>query len=130
MKIRVRSIFTKIVVWFTVTVVLSLVGFMATSVLLSERLSGRDPAIPRLHALLMDQARRAYEEGGQTRLATYLGRLKSFTETDYFLTNARGIDLVSGEDRSTLLAMRPMRPRAGPGSARPRRWRTSSGYPS
>jgi signal transduction histidine kinase len=112
MKIRVRSIFTKIVVWFTVTVVLSLVGFMATSVLLSERLSGRDPAIPRLHALLMDQARRAYEEGGQTRLATYLGRLKSFTETDYFLTNARGIDLVSGEDRSTLLAMRPMRPRA------------------
>ncbi len=27
MKIRVRSIFTKIVLWFVVTVVLSLVGF-------------------------------------------------------------------------------------------------------
>ena len=112
MKIRVRSIFTKIFVWFTVTVVLSLVGFVATSVLLSERLSGRDPAIPRLHAMLLDQARRAYEEGGRTGLAAYLRRLKSYTETDYFLTDPRGIDLVSGEDRSALLAMRSARPRA------------------
>ncbi len=62
MKIRIRSIFTKIVVWFIATVVLSLVGFVATSLLISERLSGRDPAIPRLHALIMDDARRAYEQ--------------------------------------------------------------------
>ena len=33
MKIRVRSIFTKIVVWAVATVVLSLVGFVVTSVL-------------------------------------------------------------------------------------------------
>ncbi|MGP0064446.1 MAG: sensor histidine kinase [Isosphaeraceae bacterium] len=111
MKIRVRSIFTKIVVWFSVTVVLSLVGFVATAVLLSERLSGRDPAIPRLHALLLDEARRAYEEGGPTRLASYLRRLKSYTEIDYYLTDSRGKDLVSGADRSAFLAMRSARPR-------------------
>ncbi len=114
MRIRVGSIFAKIVVWFTLTVVLSLVGFMATAVLLSERLSGRDrdPAIPRLHAMLLDEARRSYEEGGPTRLAAYLRRLKSYTETDYFLTDARGVDLVNGEDRSALLAMRSSRTRA------------------
>ncbi len=38
--------------------------------------------------------------------------MKSYTNTDYFLTDVQGIDLVSGEDRSALLAMRPSRPRA------------------
>ncbi len=117
MKIRVRSIFTKIVVWFTATVVLSVVGFVATSVLLSQRLSGRDLAIPRLHALLLDDARRAYEEGGPQRLTAYLDRVKSYTDSECYLTNARGIDLVSGEDRSALLARRTSR-------SRPRRSRT------
>jgi signal transduction histidine kinase len=112
MKFRVRSIFTKIVVWFTLTVGLSLVGFMVTAILLSERLSGRDPAIPRLHAILLDEARRAYEEGGSPRLAAYLRRLNSYTEIDYYLTDPQGIDLVDGEDRSALLAMRPARVRA------------------
>ena len=39
MKIRVGSIFTKIVVWFMATFVLSLVGYVATSMLLSARLA-------------------------------------------------------------------------------------------
>ena len=111
MKIRVQSIFTKIVVWFTVTGVLSLVGFFVTVFFLSERLSGRDPAIPRLHALILDEARQAYEEGGAPKLGAYMRRLSSYTKTDYYLTDAHGKDLVGGEDRSVLLAMRSPRPR-------------------
>ena len=42
MKFRIRSIFTKIVLWFVATVALSLVGLMGTSLLLSARLTGRD----------------------------------------------------------------------------------------
>jgi len=112
MTFRVRSIFTKIVVWFAATVVLSLIGFVATSIVLSERLSGRDMAIPRLQSLLLDDARRAYEEGGPARLRAYLDRLKSYTESESFLTDARGIDMASGADRSALLAMRSARSRA------------------
>src|SRR5262249_23351208 len=81
MKLRVRSIFTKIVVWFVATVTLSLVGYVATSVILSTRLAGRDGVIPRLHTLFLDDARRAYEEGGSARLAAYLHRLDAYTES-------------------------------------------------
>jgi two-component system sensor histidine kinase CpxA len=111
MRIRVRSIFTKIVVWFAVTVVLSLIGFVATSVLLSARLAGRDTMMPRLHTLFLDEARRAYEQGGSERLAESLARLDGFTESKHFLTGSDGIDLASGEDRSPLLARRVSRPR-------------------
>ena len=110
MKIRVRSIFTKIVVWFTATFVLSLVGYVATSMLLLARLADREPAMPRLHALFLDDARRAYEEGGPSRLGEYLARLDSYTEAEHFLVDARGVDLVSGEDRSGLLAQRIVAP--------------------
>ncbi len=90
MKIRVRSIFTKIVVWFTVTVVLSLVGFVTTSVLLSQQLLVRDPVFPRLQGLLLDDARRAFEEGGPPQLAAFLARLKSYTDSESYLTDAAG----------------------------------------
>jgi signal transduction histidine kinase len=111
MKIRVRSIFTKIVLWFTVTFVLSLVGYVATSMLLSARLADREPIMPRLNALFLDDSIRAYEEGGPTRLAEYLERLNSYTEGEHFLVDARGRDLVGGEDRSGLLAQRASRMR-------------------
>jgi two-component system sensor histidine kinase CpxA len=112
MKIRVRSIFTKIVVWFTATFILSLVGYVATSMLLSARLAARDPVNLRMHALFLDDARRAFEEGGSKRLGAYLHRLDSYIEAEHFLVDAQGLDLVSGEDRSSLLALRMTRPRA------------------
>jgi signal transduction histidine kinase len=111
MKIRVRSIFAQIVVWFAVTVVLSLVGFAATSMVLSARLSGRDAMLPRLHTLFLHDARHAFERGGSAGLAKYLERLGKYTESVHFLTDGGGIDLVSGEDRSALLARRSARPR-------------------
>ena len=103
MQIRVRSIFAKIVLWFVATVALSLVGYVTTSVLLSARISGRESFIPRFHALFLDDARRAFEEGGSARLDEYLKRLSEYSDAEYFLTDSRGKDLVSGEDRSDLL---------------------------
>jgi len=116
MKIRVRSIFTKVVLWFVVTVVLSLVGLLVTTVLLSGRFTGRDPTISRMSVLLLDDARRAYEEGGSPRLDVYLKRLNDYSASEFFLTDSRGTDLVTGEDRS---AMR----RRGPRPYRSRLWR-------
>ena len=100
MKIRVRSIFTKVVLWFVVTVVLSLVGLLVTTVLLSTRSMGRDTIMSRMSALLLDDARRSYEEGGSPRLDAYLRRLNAYSESEFFLTDSRGTDLVTGQDRS------------------------------
>jgi signal transduction histidine kinase len=106
MRIRVRSIFTKIVLWFTATFVLSLVGYVVTSMLLAERLAVREPMLPRLNTIFVDDARRAYEEGGPSRLSEYLARLNTYTEAEHVLVDDHGRDMVSGEDQSGLLAQR------------------------
>ena len=102
MKLRVRSIFAKIVVWFVATVALSLIGFLCTSILLSEQLTGRDSIAARVNTIFLDDARSAYEEGGASQLASYLERLDTHADSRHFLTDARGIDLITGEDRSEL----------------------------
>ena len=102
MRFRIRSIFSKIVLWFVVTVALSLIGFLGTSLLVSARLTGRETNFQRMNTLFLDDARRAYEEGGTVQLAAYLKRLDTYSESQHILTDIRGIDLVSGEDRSEL----------------------------
>lgn len=111
MTFRVRSIFSKIVLWFTATFILSLVGYIGTSMVLSARLADREPLLSRLGALLADDAVRAYDEGGSTALGDYLARLGSYTECQHFLVDAGGRDLVSGADRAGLLARRSTRSR-------------------
>ncbi len=76
MKIGVRSIFAKVVLWFVATVALSVVGYLATSLVLSARIFGRDAPMPRLTSLFVADARRAFEEGGPERLDAYLRRLE------------------------------------------------------
>ena len=102
MKLRVHSIFTKIVVWAVTTVLISLIGFVVTSALVSARIFGRNASPPRLNAMFLDDARRAFQEGGPRRLEAFLKKLNAYTDSEYFLTDGRGIDLLSGEDRSSL----------------------------
>jgi signal transduction histidine kinase len=101
MRFRVRSIFAKIVMWFSVMVAASLAGLIGTSYILVARFSNRD-TLPRLNALFLDDARRAFEEGGTNGLGSYLERLDAYSESQHFLTDCRGIDLVTGEDRSEM----------------------------
>ena len=109
MKLRITSIFTKIVLWFLVMVAISLVGLMATSLFLSARFTGRETNSTRLNTIFLDDARRAYEEGGRVELEAYLKRLDAYSGLEHFLTDGRGIDLISGEDRSDMRrARRPM----------------------
>ncbi len=97
-----RSIFAKIVYWFVATVALSLVGYVTTWMFLSARISGRESFNPRFPALFLDDARRALDTGGPARLNEYLKRLSEYSDAEYFLTDNRGKDLVTGEDRSAL----------------------------
>ncbi len=108
MKIRVRSIFAKIVVWAIATVVISLVGFVVTSAFVSVRISGRNANSPRMSMMFLDDARRAFQDGGARRLEAFLRRLNDHSDAEYFLTDGRGIDLVTGEDRSALRSTGPV----------------------
>jgi two-component system sensor histidine kinase CpxA len=123
MKITVRSIFPKVVLWFVATAALSLVGLLATSMLVRPRFSGRDTIMPRMSAFILDDARRAYEEGGSRQLDLYLKRLNTSSGIDHFLTDGSGTDLVTGEDRSAVRGRGPgprghpllwLLPRSGP----------------
>jgi two-component system sensor histidine kinase CpxA len=48
----------------------------------------------------VSEARHAYETGGRAALEEYFGRLDSFFPDAHSLVDERGIDLVSGKDRS------------------------------
>jgi signal transduction histidine kinase len=98
-----RSLFTKILLWFLATTLVSMAALLATSTVLLARF-GPDDFFAHTIALQIDDARRAYEEGGSIRLATYLHRLDAFYPVEHFLTDARGRDLLNGVDRSPLLA--------------------------
>jgi signal transduction histidine kinase len=99
----VRSLFTKILLWFVATTLVSLAALVATSTFLVARFGPHD-FFAQTIALQIDDARLAYEEGGPTRLSSYLHRLDTFYPVEHFLTDSRGRDLVSGIDRSPLLA--------------------------
>ena len=57
-------------------------------------------------ALELQQAQRAYEEGGPDRLAAYLAEVDAALQGQRFLTDGKGKDLVSGVDRSEMLIHR------------------------
>lgn len=113
-----KSLFAQILAWFLGTLVLCLVAFVATSLTLSMNAPGRPNFFPRISEYQLEDARRHYEEGGAEQLDTYLRRLGTFFPADYYLTDARGRDLVDGTDRSALLARahvpgRPPSPSSG-----------------
>jgi two-component system sensor histidine kinase CpxA len=98
-----RSIRTKILAWSFATLALSLAAFWAISHAVEPRgPSGRDPFWS-LIRFLEDDACRAYEEGGPAELARHLGRLDARLPGEHHLTDTRGIDLVSGVDRSAFV---------------------------
>ena len=43
-----------------------------------------------------------FRRGARKKLDAFLKRLNDHTEAEHFLTDGRGVDLVTGEDRSAL----------------------------
>jgi two-component system sensor histidine kinase CpxA len=57
-------------------------------------------------SLQLQQAQRAYEEGGPQRLAAYMAEVDATLPGQRFLTDSSGKDLVSGTDRSGVMVTR------------------------
>ena len=99
-----RSVYAKILLWSFATLVLSLVAFVGVSIMVSVHSAGHTDFFGQLHTLELEQARQAYEEGGQEKLGRYLDRVQRRLRGHHYLTDARGRDVMTGVDRAALLA--------------------------
>ena len=96
-----RSVYLRILVWFLGTVALSMLAFIFVSDYINYRSGGVRPG-PELTAMMFLESIRGYESGGSQGLATRLLQLRQFIPGEYYLTNAEGRDLVTGEDRELI----------------------------
>ncbi len=99
-----RSLFAKILVWSFGTMAVALVAFWLVSVYVTNRTARRGGFFGRARAMQMEDARAAYDAGGQQSLSAYLQRLEKYFPGEHYFTDASGKDLATGEDRSALLA--------------------------
>src|SRR5436190_20443283 len=99
-----RSVYTKILLWCFGVLVLSLAAFVAISIFVSFLVPGRNLFV-NTTVLQLEQATEAYETGGAKALAAYLARLDRIFHAGHFFVDTAGKDLVTGEDRSAMLAL-------------------------
>src|SRR6266404_4816000 len=97
-----RSVYAKILLWCFGVLVLSLAAFIAVSVYVSFLAPGKNLFL-NTTGLQLEGATEAYESGGPGQLSVYLGKLNRIFHVEHFLIDARGKDLVTGDDRSAML---------------------------
>lgn len=91
-----RSLFTKILLWFILTV---MVTFSVTYYVSSNFFRSRQPEFTRLNFELRE-ARQALEKDGQAGLERFLERYKEDAGVEGVLTDGEGRDLLTGRDWS------------------------------
>jgi signal transduction histidine kinase len=91
-----RTLFTKILLWFLLTVIIT---FTATFYISSIFVRSRQPEFSRL-TFELREARTDWETGGKAGLDRFYARFKDATGADGVLTDGNGHDVMSGRDWS------------------------------
>ncbi len=99
-----RSVYAKVVIWCFGTLFVSLIAFSFITTVVRFHLEGQGGIMPRIDAMVLDQARSAYETGGSPALEKYLASTRRFLTGRRYLVDANGKDLATAEDRSAMLA--------------------------
>ncbi len=99
-----RSLFAKILVWFLVTITVTSIALVIAAAMTFSAPRERHLPFSMLTHTQLSETRHAYETGGRDALAATMDRLHDGTETQGMLTDEDGIDLLTGEDRSELVA--------------------------
>jgi signal transduction histidine kinase len=94
-----RSLFVKILLWFWAALIINTIG----SALISGLSGPRPYLVSRLVAFQLEEARTAYEAGGQAGLEQFMRRFRRVFAGEGILTGASGHDLLTGADESGLL---------------------------
>ena len=99
-----NSLFAKILAWFWGTLAITLVGSAFISAISMNPTSSdaRSPGA-RLVRFHLEEAREAYETGGRPDLQAFLETLNRIYDAQGVLTDERGRDLLTNQDRSGLL---------------------------
>jgi len=101
-----KSLYLGVLLAMLITLSLSFLVFHAISNRLQQK--AIDPAFDRIDELELESARGALGAGGPTALSNYLARLnRVFGGSSHYLVDSRGIDQISGENRSALLPPPP-----------------------
>jgi two-component system sensor histidine kinase CpxA len=99
-----RSLFAKILLWFLGAMILTIAAVVFTTALTFATGEQRPPAFGGMIRIQIQSARQAYETGGAQALAQALDRFRTAAPGQHYFTDAKGRDLVTGQDRSKLLA--------------------------
>jgi signal transduction histidine kinase len=99
-----NTLFAKIVLWFSAWVAIAIIGSAFISAWeFRHNFSDRSAPAGQLVAFQLSQARTAYETGGPTGLRRFLDNVRRIYNARGILTDEKGIDLLTGRDRSALL---------------------------
>src|SRR4051812_25565095 len=98
-----KTLFGKTLLWFLGTGLLTMAAIMGAAALNFNSGGKRPGPFGMLLALQFAQAQEAYEAGGKAGLEKTMDRIHSVTHTGSFITDAKGRDLLTGEDRSDLM---------------------------
>jgi signal transduction histidine kinase len=96
LRVPVRTLFTKILLWFLLTIA---VTFTVTFYINSTFMRSRQPDTNRM-TFELREARQLWEAQGRAGLENFLARYKDATGADAALTDASGHDLLTGRDWS------------------------------
>lgn len=94
-----NSLFVKILLWFWVALIINTIG----SAFISGLSGPRPYLLSRLIAFQLEEARTAYEAGGQPGLQQFMRRFHVVFAGEGILTGPTGRDLLTGADESALL---------------------------
>jgi two-component system sensor histidine kinase CpxA len=99
-----RSLFAKILVWFVVAIMITIGAMVLTTALTYDAYSSRQAPFSMLLNLQLSEARAAWESGGRAQLSATLQRLRQVSyASEAMLTDANGVDLVTGDSRASIM---------------------------
>jgi two-component system sensor histidine kinase CpxA len=107
----VNSLFAKTFLWFMATVILTFVAMIVAAAIDIEPEQRQRSPFGAMLMLQFVEARYAFEQGGPGALAAALERFRQATGVQGILTDGKGNDLLTGENRLELVKEIRSRPR-------------------
>jgi signal transduction histidine kinase len=99
-----KSVYAKISLWSFATLVVSLGAFLYVTSVVSFQNAHRTGVFGRIQSMELEEAMEAYQ-AGPAKLSAFLARLNKYVPGRHYLTDAKGKDLLTGEDHSAMLAI-------------------------
>jgi signal transduction histidine kinase len=106
-----KSLYLGVLLAMAGTLLLSLAVFMTISNHVQRKYLY--PVFEAMDELELESARGALDQGGPAAVSTYMERLNHVFTGSHYLLDARGVDVVSGQNRSALLPPAPSRESRG-----------------